>query len=77
VTHIYITGGVYTVKLWVRDDDYPYSADEGSEIGETIMIVQVTANDATVENIDLLLPSPPPPNEDFGLKIVSHRSWPD
>ena len=58
VTYIYTSGGVYTVTLWVRDDDYPYSADEGSEMGEIIMTIQVIVNDAPVENIDPLLPSP-------------------
>jgi hypothetical protein len=61
VTHTYAASGVYTVTLRVRDDDYPYPTDEGGEMGEVILALQVTVNEAPAEIID---PSLPPVLED-------------
>ncbi len=47
VSTTYLDGpNVYTVALRVRDDDYPYPTGGGGEIGEDIVTLQVTVNNA-------------------------------
>jgi hypothetical protein len=64
VTHIYTAAAGYTITLRVRDDDYPYSIDERGEIGEAIVALQVTVNEAPAELINPLFPAPSFSDED-------------